>query len=102
VGFIRMISTRESYFPLHIEPDDPEKGKLIPIVCWNCNEENVPTNRFCSLCGMDLQRLKEDMIPAKEIGLTVQELINDKEFMLQMMEAMAKRLNEKQNLAQDG
>ena len=37
------------------EPDKPMKSKLENITCWNCQEENVPTNKFCGKCSANLK-----------------------------------------------
>ena len=60
------------------EPDVVEKSKLIPIVCWNCNEENACTNVFCSKCGVKLKVSEEEKkITATDMGLTVQKLYEE-------------------------
>lgn len=43
------------------EPDKPESDILQPVICWNCKEENLPTNKFCSLCGNNLKPTKEEL-----------------------------------------
>ena len=39
------------------EPEEIEPSKLISIDCWNCHEENVPTAKFCSRCGLAIGAL---------------------------------------------
>ncbi|MCK4364879.1 MAG: tyrosine-type recombinase/integrase [Thermoplasmatales archaeon] len=72
------------------EPEEIDKSKLVTIECWNCQEENVPTNKFCSRCGSNLNPSKEEItMTATETGLGVQDMIKDKEFMMKMMNMMA-------------
>lgn len=79
------------------EPEEPEISKLASILCWNCQEENVPTNKFCSKCGSNLNPSKEELTPtATETGLGIQEMMKDPEFMMQMMNMMAKKWAEMQ------
>jgi len=54
------------------EPEEIEPSKLINIVCWNCNNDNVPTNKFCGICGVELKRKKEDIITASNLGVAIQ------------------------------
>jgi len=56
------------------EPKEPEKSKLITIICWNCNEENVPTNKFCAKCSATLKRTKEEVtgLTATDLGIALQ------------------------------
>lgn len=70
------------------EPEEQEPSKLINIVCWNCNEENVPTNKFCGRCGSTLKPTKEEVTQAdenKETGL---------EQIYQQMQQLQKQLEE--------
>ena len=63
------------------EPEEPEKSKLIAIICWNCQEENVPTNKFCGKCSANLNPKKEEItMTATETGLATQEMLKDAEF----------------------
>ena len=63
------------------EPEEPEKSKLVTIICWNCQEENVPTNKFCGKCSAILNPTKEEMtINATETGLATQEMLKDSDF----------------------
>ena len=79
------------------EPDEPEDSILQPILCPNCEYENVPTNVVCGRCGMKLNISKEDIgMDATETGLGVQEMIKDPEFMLKMMNVMAKEWAKRQ------
>ena len=74
------------------EPDKPEDDILQPIICWNCQEENVPTNKFCSRCGANLNPKKEDLThTAVETGLGVQGMLKDPEFMMKIMNMMAEQ-----------
>ena len=60
------------------EPDEPEKSKLINIVCWNCNEDNVPTNKFCSRCGSNLKPKKEEITAtAIDTGIATQKMLKE-------------------------
>ena len=63
------------------EPEEMKPSELVSVECWNCQEENVPTNKFCSRCGSKLNPDKQEMAPsAKDIGLETQEMLKDKEF----------------------
>ncbi|MCJ7570537.1 MAG: zinc ribbon domain-containing protein, partial [Candidatus Thermoplasmatota archaeon] len=63
------------------EPEKAEKSKLITILCWNCNEENVPTNKFCAKCGTNLKPKKEEItMTATDTGIATQEMLKDPEF----------------------
>ena len=63
------------------EPEEPEISKLASILCWNCQEENVPTNKFCSKCGSNLNPSKEELTPtATETGIATQEMLKDPNF----------------------
>jgi len=63
------------------EPDKPMKSKLENITCWNCQEENVPTNKFCGKCSAILNPTKEEMtINATETGIATQEMLKDSDF----------------------
>jgi len=74
------------------ETEEPEKSKLVTIICWNCQEENVPTNKFCGKCSANLNPTKEEItMSAVETGLGIQELMKDKDFMMQMMNMMAEQ-----------
>jgi integrase/recombinase XerD len=83
------------------EPGEPEKSKLITIICWNCQEENVPTNKFCGKCSANLNPTKEEMtVTATETGLGIQQMMKDPEFMMKMMNMMAeqwKKLEKEKN-----
>jgi integrase/recombinase XerC len=79
--------------------EKPEESILQPIICWNCEEDNVPTNIFCSRCGVKLNQKQSDKISAKETGLLTQQLLKDKDFMMTMMNKMAEeweKLQQKQ------
>lgn len=57
------------------EPDKADKSILVPIVCWNCQEENACTNVHCSKCGSNLKPSKEEMtVTAIDTGLTLQKM----------------------------
>lgn len=72
------------------EDDKPEESLLQPILCPNCEYENVPTNIVCGRCGMKLNIKKEDIVmDATETGLKIQEMIKNPEFMMKMMNMMA-------------
>jgi integrase len=63
------------------EPEEPEKSKLVTIICWNCQEENVPTNKFCGKCSANLNPTKEEMtIDATRTGIATQDMLKDKKF----------------------
>ena len=73
------------------EEDKPEESLLQPILCPNCEYDNVPTNIVCGRCGMKLNIKKEDLVmDATETGLNIQKIIKNPEFMRQMMNLMAK------------
>jgi len=62
------------------EPEEVEPSKLINIICWNCNEENLPTAKFCSRCGMNLRPKKKEILDATTTGIHTQEMLQDKGF----------------------
>jgi len=62
------------------EPEEIEPSKLISIDCWNCHEENVPTAKFCSRCGLNLERKKGDLVTATETGIATQDMLKNPEF----------------------
>ena len=79
------------------EPDKLMKSKLENIICWNCQEENVPTNKFCSICGANLNPKKEEITAtAIETGLAFQQMSKDPELMMKMMEMMAEKWEQMQ------
>ena len=72
------------------EPDTPEESILQPILCPNCEYENVPTNIVCGRCGMKLNIKAEDLtMTATETGLNIQDMIKDPEFMMKIMNMLA-------------
>ncbi len=59
----------------------PEDSILQPILCPNCEYENVPTNIVCGRCGMKLNISKEDLGPdATTTGIATQEMLQDPKF----------------------
>lgn len=63
------------------EPEKPEDGILQPILCPNCDYENVPTNIICGRCGMKLNVSKEDLgLDATTTGIITQEMLKDSKF----------------------
>jgi integrase len=54
--------------------EKPVESKLKVVTCWNCQEDNVPSNIFCSRCGSKLNPDKKDLKPtANEIGVAMQQ-----------------------------
>jgi site-specific recombinase XerD len=50
---------------------------LQPIICSNCNYENVPTNVHCGRCGMKLNIAKQDLdMTASQLGVLLQKAEN--------------------------
>jgi len=78
------------------EPEKEVKSKLIPITCWNCEEENVPTNKFCAKCGVKLHKTIEDDIPAADIGRNMKHMLKDEDFLLTVLNDLAKKLHKQQ------
>lgn len=63
------------------EEDKPEESLLQPILCPNCEYENVPTNIVCGRCGMKLNIKKEDLgVDATTTGIATQEMLQDPNF----------------------
>ncbi len=61
------------------EKDDIEK--LQPVICPNCEYENVPTNIVCGRCGMKLNIKAEDIgVDATTTGIATQEMLKDPQF----------------------
>ncbi|MCJ7570633.1 MAG: tyrosine-type recombinase/integrase [Candidatus Thermoplasmatota archaeon] len=56
------------------EPEKPKDEILQPIMCWNCNSENLPSNAFCFKCGANLKPKKEEItgLTATDLGVAVQ------------------------------
>ena len=63
------------------EPEKPEDTVLQSIICWNCQEENVPTNSFCGKCGVQLDRKTEDLakLKATDLGVAIQKGMNEEQ-----------------------
>jgi len=82
------------------EPDKPENASLQTIICWNCNEDNVPTNKFCGKCGSNLVRKKEDIVNATELGIGLQKSMDQDELynmMYKQMNELRKEIRELKN-----
>ncbi len=63
------------------EEDTPEESLLQPIICKNCNYENVPTNIVCGRCAMKLNVKPEDIgVDATTTGIATQEMLKDPQF----------------------
>ena len=78
------------------EDDKPEESLLQPILCPNCEYENVPTNIVCGRCAMKLNIKKEDLgMDATETGIGVQKLIDDPQMLRQMIDMLSDRLEKK-------
>ena len=65
--------------------NDKEESKLKPKICLRCDTNNQATNKFCSRCGMLLDRetmmkITETDIDQKEADRILDELIKDGEF----------------------
>jgi len=57
-----------------------EPSKLAPVECWNCQDENTPTAKFCQRCGSNLKPTKDEMkIDATSLGVAVQKGMNSEE-----------------------
>lgn len=79
------------------EPEKDDTSLLQAKICSNCDYENQPTNIVCGRCGMKLDISKEDIaMTAIETGLSVQDMIKDRDFMLQMMNLMAQEWEKRQ------
>jgi phage FluMu protein Com len=83
--------------------EEKAENKFRTMTCPRCNTVNDPSAKFCSQCSlgldektiMDYDQQKE---VAARVGFDVQDMLGDKEFMLQMMNVMAtewKKLKEK-------
>jgi integrase/recombinase XerD len=64
---------------------DTEASELMPKVCSRCDFHNKATNRFCSRCGMPLERemmmkITETDLDLKEADRILDEMIKDGEF----------------------
>ncbi len=67
----------------------PEDSILQPILCPNCEYENVPTNVVCGRCGMKLNIKAEDLgVTAVDTGLAVQRIIADEEKAKEIFETL--------------
>ena len=79
------------------EPKKPEDDILQPIICWNCQEENVPTNKFCGKCSANLNPTKEDItMSAVDTGIATQKLLDDPQVLKQMIDMLSDKLEKKQ------
>lgn len=59
----------------------PKDSILQPILCPNCEYENVPTNIVCGRCGMKLNIKKEDLgVDATTTGIVTQKMLQDPGF----------------------
>ena len=64
---------------LGIKDEDTIKDTtLANVICWNCNNENPVTNRFCGRCSADLKPKPDVMkVTAIDTGLTIQKLYEE-------------------------
>ena len=63
------------------DEDNIKDTTLANIICWNCNEENPVTNKYCGRCSAVLKPKKEEMImTAIDTGITTQEMLKDPKF----------------------
>jgi len=79
----------------YTEPVEKAPSELVTIQCWNCDEENVPTNKFCSRCGSKLNPEKEELAPsAKDIGLAMQKGMSKTQLEDMMKETLQKMMQD--------
>jgi len=64
---------------LGIKDEDIVKDTtLANVICWNCNEENPITNKFCGRCSANLKPKPEEIkVTAVDTGLTIQKLYEE-------------------------
>jgi len=79
------------------EPEEIEPSKLTNIICWNCNNENVPTNKFCGVCGVDLKPKEEITIEEKTDENIYQKLKDILEYQKHLEEKIEKLEKQKVN-----
>lgn len=78
-----------------VEPEEKPPSDLEVVLCWNCKEENIPTNKFCSRCGSKLNKDKDDITPtATDVGLLMQKGIPKESLEQMMKETLIKMLQE--------
>jgi len=68
-----------------IQRDTKEKSKILPRECIKCKHKNKPTNKFCELCGMNLDKEEADNIlkadlEKDKLNQFMNELIKDEDF----------------------
>ncbi|MCK4995275.1 MAG: tyrosine-type recombinase/integrase [Thermoplasmatales archaeon] len=72
------------------DEDEIVDNTLANIICWNCSTENPCDFKYCGKCSANLKPKKEELtMSATETGLSIQDMIKDKEFMMKMMNLMA-------------
>jgi len=83
------------------DEEKPEESILQPIICWNCGNENPPTNKFCGKCSANLKPSEKEMVTATDIGISMQKAMPQDEIYqtlfkkLQDMEGEIKELKQK-------
>ena len=65
--------------------EKPEKSILTPRICDRCNTNNPGNNKFCSLCGMPLDKetatsLIQQDLKIKSANDLLDEMIKDEKF----------------------
>jgi len=67
-------------------------------VCWNCQEENPFSHVYCWKCGVEIKRKQEDVLTAKEIGISMQKTMSQEEIINNLYNKVVqleKKLDEK-------
>jgi len=83
------------------EGDEEKESILQTITCWNCGYENPCTHKFCGKCSATLERKKDDVITASDIGISMQKSMGKDEIyqlMFEKLQKMEKELKELKNL----
>ncbi len=82
--------------------NEKEESKLRPKICLRCDTNNQATNRFCSRCGMPLERemmmqITETDIDLKEASRILDGLIKDGEFRKMFLTKIRELVKQSQN-----
>ena len=81
---------------LGIKEEDIQKDSILqPIICPNCEYENVPTNIVCGRCGLKLNIKKEDIsTTAVDTGIAIQKVLDDPKKAREILKMLLQKFEE--------
>ena len=94
--------TDKAILKLHgLAEEETEKETFTPIKCPRCNIKNDPAAKFCNSCslGLDEKTMMEydqQKELAAKLGFDMKGILNDHDFMVSMMNTMAKEWEKRQ------